>query len=58
MGYNACTNQAGYWHYPGLPGCQYWSESFPRELLDDLFSERDPVKTLVMERTNVLFSSN
>ena len=53
MGYNACSNQAGYWHYPDMPGCQYWADSLPQELLD----ETDPIKSLVRDQTNVLFSS-
>ena len=57
MGNSACMNQFGYWHYPGLSGCNYWSESFPEELLDEEFSELDPIKILVRDQTDVLFSS-
>ena len=29
MGLASCNNALGYWHYPGMPGCNWWMDRWP-----------------------------
>ena len=58
IGYNACVNNRGYWHYPGIVGCPYWTDSMPREVFDSLLSGHDPLRKLIEEEPSILFSSS
>jgi len=57
IGYNACTNDRGYWYYPGVLGCNYWVDTYPWEIFDQVIGQNDPIRKLVMEETNIVFKS-
>jgi len=56
MGMASCSNTLGYWHYPGMPGCSWWTEQFPQEVFEELIKPGDPLIEMAKE-TSILFSS-
>lgn len=57
MGMASCSNSMGYWHYPGMPGCSWWTETFPQEVFEKVIKGSDPLREMIKE-TSILFSSN
>ena len=59
MGMASCQNHLGYWHYPGMPGCNWWSFKLPREVLEESLGAGHPVRMLVeKEHPGLVFSSS
>ena len=56
MGMGSCDVDLGYWHYPGMPGCNWWVNKFPRERFQEIFGKDEKLKSIV-EKSNLLFSS-
>jgi len=59
MGLASCNNALGYWHYPGMPGCNWWMDRFPSERLEEVLPARHPVRDWVEQLgSQILFSSH
>ena len=56
VGFNPCTNRQGWWHYPGMRGCDWWTDNMPREIFDEVVTGSDPLRKLV-EKEDLLFST-
>jgi len=56
MGLASCSNAMGYWHYPGMTGCNWWTAQFPMEVFQEIIKAGDPLREMIKE-TSVLFSS-
>ena len=56
VGFNPCSNLQGWWHYPGMSGCDWWTDKLPREIFDQVIGANDPLKKPV-EKENLVFSS-
>ena len=56
MGMASCIHALGYWHYPGMPGCNWWTEQFPQEVFEKVIKRNDPLREMVKE-TSILFTS-
>ena len=56
MGMAACSNTIGYWHYPGMPGCRWWTDQFPSEIFEKMVKKSDPLADIIKE-TSILFTS-
>jgi len=58
MGLASCNNALGYWHYPGMPGCNWWMDRFPSERLEEVLPVRHPVRDWAEQLgSQILFSS-
>jgi len=58
MGLASCNNALGYWHYPGMPGCNWWMDRFPSERLEEVLPVRHPVRDWAEGMgSQILFSS-
>jgi len=57
MGMAACSNTIGYWHYPDMPGCGWWTDQFPAEIFHRIVKKSDPLAEIIKE-TSILFTSN
>ena len=55
MGMGSCDNELGYWHYPGVPGCNWWVNRLPRERFDDIFGNDETLRKIV-KHAGLLFS--
>ena len=56
VGFNPCTNRQGWWHYPGMRGCDWWTDKMPKEIFDEVVTGSDPLRELV-EKENLVFST-
>ena len=57
MGMGSCDNRLGYWHYHNMPGCNWWVNTFPREVFNNIFSNDKQLRSIV-EDSSLLFSSS
>lgn len=58
MGMASCNHALGYWHYPGMPGCNWWVERFPSERLEDALPVKHPAREWAEQMgSDLLFSS-